>query len=91
MEIGFNGDPIRIPQTRNVEIKELKNLQFRGKHNSAPPPELVGKVNTELKRFGTEGMFDTINEVFEEVLRKKSNAKAINLGMMYHANGELPF
>jgi len=87
MEIGPNGNPIRIPQTRNVEIKELKNLQFRGKHNNAAPPELVARVNAELKRFGTEGMFDTINEVFEEVLRKKSN----NLDMLLHADNELPF
>lgn len=56
---GINGGTVTIPKTRNVEVNQLKRIQFKGKHNSEPPQELIDRVDAEMKRFSDEGMFDT--------------------------------
>jgi hypothetical protein len=39
----------------------LTNQQFRGKHNSNPPQELVDMVNARLLQFGLDGKFEELD------------------------------
>jgi hypothetical protein len=88
----FDGDEeyqeqVRLPQSKNVEIKVFKNLQFRGKHNVSAPPELVEKVQLEFDKFKAAGKFNDLPTNYKPSDRPVNNDLA--WGLMN--NNALPF
>jgi hypothetical protein len=58
----FGNGRITIPETKNVEVKTFKNLQFRGKHNKSAPQELVDEVQSYMDEFVKQDGFNKVKE-----------------------------
>jgi hypothetical protein len=64
---------IRIPQTKHVDVKVFKNMQFRGKYNVDAPKDLVDKVQLEFDKFKAAGKFNDIPEGYKPLDRESSD------------------
>ena len=69
----FGNGQIIMPQTKHVQVKNFKKLQFRGKHNQPAPAHLVLEVERMMEEFKTSGGFKAINKEGEEYKPLKSN------------------
>ena len=58
-----------FPVSRNVEIDELRNLQFRGKFNESAPEELVKEVEAKMRGFLDDGWFEKASKGYKDVIR----------------------
>lgn len=58
----FGNGRITMPETKMVEVKTFKNLQFRGKHNKSAPQELVDEVQSYMDEFIKQDGFNKVKE-----------------------------
>lgn len=83
---------LRLPQaqSKSVEFKVFKNIQFRGKHNVSAPPELVEKVQMEFDRFKEAGKFNDLPTNYTPSDRKSSDL-GWQLNNMHNNANVVPF
>jgi hypothetical protein len=91
----FGNGRITMPETKMVEVKTFKNLQFRGKHNKSAPQELVDEVQSYMDEFIKQDGFNKVKEGSEVYRPINSNRgtyiNGIRLQVAMAQDEALPF